>query len=213
MYEWRELKLHALGGNSPKGMGPAPKCSQNKPMSSAFGQRLARHRQALGESQLAFGQRLGLSQKQVSQFERGLVAPSLSTVQRLCNKLELAEFQAESLLLSAGYSVQPPRPRPGTNAVDQATRQLLARHEPFPAVVVDLQQNLIESNQAFARLLDRELGGDYWATTCGTGPRNLLRLGLHPAGMFPKMRDPVAWCPLTSAVCGAKLATTPQSRH
>jgi len=64
---------------------------------------------------------------------------------------------------------------------------VLTGHEPYPAIAVDRHWTLIEANRAFRPLLD------------GVAPRlleppvNVLRLGLHPEGLAPRILNFREW--------------------
>ena len=69
----------------------------------------------------------------------------------------------------------------------QAIDQVLAGHEPYPALAVDRHWTLIASNAATGRLLT---GVD---ATLLRPPVNVLRLSLHPAGLAPRTANLAEW--------------------
>ncbi|SFF22021.1 hypothetical protein SAMN04488120_1018 [Fontimonas thermophila] len=75
--------------------------------------------------------------------------------------------------------------------VNAALDLLLRHHEPYPAIVVDRAWNLVLANAAMDRLLG--VAGDAearWRAVCGEGPRNILKLSLHPQGLRPLIANP-----------------------
>jgi MmyB-like transcription regulator ligand binding domain len=67
-----------------------------------------------------------------------------------------------------------------------ALAHLLEGHEPYPAVVLDRYGDVLMANRAIGVLLD------------GVDPAlrerpNAYRLGLHPRGLLPLLREPRAW--------------------
>lgn len=54
------------------------------------GERIKRRREQLGLSQEELAARVGTSQKQISQYERGMVEPSTATVYLLSRELEVS---------------------------------------------------------------------------------------------------------------------------
>jgi hypothetical protein len=103
---------------------------------------------------------------------------------RLAEQLGMPLREQNRLLLAAGYApVFPARPLdyPALAAALQAIERVLAGHESHPAIAVDRHWTLITANRAFGPLLD------------GVAPRlleppvNVLRLGLHPEGLAPRI--------------------------
>jgi hypothetical protein len=71
--------------------------------------------------------------------------------------------------------------------VRAALGQVLAGHEPYPAVVVDRAWNLVDANAAVAALV---AGAD---PALLAPPANVLRLSLHPDGMAPRIANLGEW--------------------
>ena len=70
-------------------------------------------------------------------------------VLRLAEHLEIQLRERNGLLLAAGYAplyAESALDSPQLAAVQAALRQVLAAHEPYPAVVVDRHWNLVEAN-------------------------------------------------------------------
>ena len=73
------------------------------------------------------------------------------------------------------------------SAVHDAIERVLAAHEPFPAVVIDGQWELIAANRAVALLTEG------CAPALLEPPVNVLRLTLHPDGMAPRVANLPEW--------------------
>ena len=74
------------------------------------------------------------------------------------------------------------------SAADQvvALDLLLTHHEPYPALVVDSEWNLVMANAGVAALFSL-LGdmGEVWQRVCPDGPPNVLKMTFHAAGLRP----------------------------
>lgn len=69
----------------------------------------------------------------------------------------------------------------------EAVRRLLVAHEPFPAVAIDRQWNLLDANAGIA-LFTGEVERELLAQ-----PVNVLRLSLHPNGLAPRIVNLFEW--------------------
>ncbi|HXF46239.1 MAG TPA: transcriptional regulator, partial [Burkholderiaceae bacterium] len=90
----------------------------------------------------------------------------------------------------AGFAPLYPQRRlddPALAAARAAVEQLLAAHEPYPALAVDRHWTLLAANRAVQRLL---VGVD---ATLLEPPVNVLRLSLHPAGLAPRILNLAEW--------------------
>jgi hypothetical protein len=107
-----------------------------------------------------------------------------------------ARTARRKLVFDSSVEVDAPlRPRlPGTAidapemaAVRQTLQQLLAGHEPFPAVIVDRGWNLVLANASTA-VFTEGLSGQLIAP-----PLNVLRASLHPEGLAPRILNFAEW--------------------
>lgn len=141
-------------------------------------------------SQLDLACEADISSRHLSFVETGRARPSRSLVLRLGEVLELPLRERNRLLLSAGYAPAYPERDLDDVSMQQARgvlQQVLAGHEPFPALVVDRHWNLVLANQAASlllRLIDPELLQP---------PLNVLRLSLHPRGLAPHVINLAEW--------------------
>ena len=93
-------------------------------------------------------------------------------------------------MLAGGYAPAYPEhdlTAPALSSVLDALRALLDGHEPYPAVVVDAEWNLVDANSAVALLTEGA------APELLEPPINALRLALHPKGMAPRIRNLAQW--------------------
>lgn len=141
-------------------------------------------------SQLDLAVRAEISTRHLSFVETGRSAPSRDMVLHLTEELDVPLRERNHLLLAAGYAPVYAEHRldaPALSAVRDALRQMLAGHEPYPAVVADRGWHLVESN-ASAALFTAGAGAELL-----TPPVNLLRLALHPAGLAPSIVNLGEW--------------------
>jgi transcriptional regulator with XRE-family HTH domain len=155
-----------------------------------FGELLRRWRQDRGVSQLALASDADVSPRHLSFVETGRSAPSRGLVLRLAEHLEIPLRGRNELLLAAGFAPEFSESKldaPGLSMVRVAIRQLLTGHNPYPALVVDRDWNLVEANASTDVLIEDvpdELAG---------GPFNVLRYSLHPAGLAPRILNLEQW--------------------
>ncbi len=161
-------------------------------MSSAppVGRYLREWRQRRRMSQLDLACEAEISTKHLSFLETGRALPSRAMVLHLAERLEVPLRDRNVLLSAAGYApVFPERPLddPALLAARQAIDLVLAGHEPYPALAVDRHWTLVAANAATHRLL---AGLD---AALLQPPINVLRLGLHPAGLAPRTANLPEW--------------------
>lgn len=158
-----------------------------------FGAVLRDNRRARRLSQLDLALQADVSQRHLSFLESGRAQPSRDMVLQLAGTLDLPLRERNRLLHAAGYAgvyAQRPLEAPDMLPVMQALQTLLHHHEPFPAVVVDRAWNVLQMNRVAPKLFGL-LGLDdaMWQRVCGDGPRNLLKLTLHPDGVRPYLAN------------------------
>jgi transcriptional regulator with XRE-family HTH domain len=132
----------------------------------------------------------GISTRHLSFVETGRSAPSREMVLLLAKRLDLPLRERNQLLLSAGYAPvysESPLNGPQLAAVRAAVRQVLRGHEPYPAMVVDRSWNLVDANAGVALLTNGV------ARHLLTPPVNVLRVGLHPEGLAPRVINLGEW--------------------
>lgn len=141
-------------------------------------------------SQLDLACEAGVSTRHLSFIETGRAAPSRDMLLRIAEFLEVPLRERNRMLLAAGFA---PAYRatslndPSFEAARAAIRTLLAAHEPYPAIAVDGQWNLVEANRPMALFLE---GID---PSILVPPVNVLRASLHPKGLGPRILNFEEW--------------------
>jgi transcriptional regulator with XRE-family HTH domain len=162
-------------------------------VATPFGSLLKAWRAARRYSQLELASETGVSQRHLSFLESGRANPSRDMVVHLAQVLRVPLRERNDLLVAAGFApLYPERALDGTGmaAIRQALETTLRHHEPFPALVVDRQWNVVMHNAAVDRLVGL-LGppARVWKKVDPSGRRNLMRLTLHPQGLQPLVVD------------------------
>jgi transcriptional regulator with XRE-family HTH domain len=154
------------------------------------GQHIREWRQRRRMSQLDLALEASISSKHLSFVETGRARPSRDMILLLSERLDIPLREQNILLVSAGYAaVFPERPLddPALAVAREAVELVLAGHEPYPALAVDRHWQLVAANKAVAPLLD---GAD---PSLLEPPVNVLRLGLHPDGVAPRIVNLAEW--------------------
>jgi transcriptional regulator with XRE-family HTH domain len=155
--------------------------------SPSFSSHLRAFRKQARRSQMALALEAGVSQRHLSFLESGRAKPGRAVVEKLARALELPAPSANALMESAGFAALFPA-YAWTDEVmapiRQAADELLMRHAPYPAILIDASANVIKSNPAFDAALSLiDTPERLWKRSHPKGePRNLLRLSLHPEG-------------------------------
>lgn len=141
---------------------------------------LRRWRQHRRLSQLDLALRAETSARHLSFVETGRAQPDRTLLLRLAEQLEIPQRERNTLLVAAGYAPVFVESTYGAGCLE-AVRAMIARlfraHEPFPALALDADGNVVTMNGG-ARLLAREL-----PEHLRQPPVNLMRLALHPDGL------------------------------
>ena len=154
------------------------------------GELLRDWRQRRRLSQLDLSNEAEVSARHLSFLETGRARPSREMVLHLAEQLEIPLRERNELLLAAGYAPVYGRRSlddPDMAAVRAALDLVLAAYEPYPAVVVDRGWHLVAGNRSIALLTDGV------APELLEPPVNVLRLGLHPRGLAPRILNLPQW--------------------
>src|SRR4051794_9082163 len=154
------------------------------------GDMLREWRQRRRMSQLDLACEADISTKHLSFVETGRSSPSRDMLLHLADRLEVPLRDRNLLLTAAGYAPifrERPLDDPALAAARSSIDAVLAGHEPNPALAVDRHWTLVAANQALQRLI---AGSD---PTLMRPPMNALRLGLHPAGLAPRIVNLLQW--------------------
>jgi transcriptional regulator with XRE-family HTH domain len=161
-----------------------------QPLQRPVGELLRQWRERRRLSQLDLALQAEISTRHLSFLETGRSRPSRDMVLRLAEQLEVPLRERNHLLLAGGYAPafgQTALDAPQMASVRAALRQVLAGHEPYPAVVVDRAWNLVDANGA-VNLLVGQAEPELLAP-----PVNVLRVSLHPDGMASRIVNLGEW--------------------
>lgn len=162
----------------------------NPSASLPVGVLLREWRQRRHLSQLDLAGDAEVSTRHLSYVETGRALPSREMVLRLANRLEVPLRERNRLLTAAGYApmfAERTLDDPALQSAREAIELVLKGHEPYPALAVDRHWTLVSHNRAVPPLLqgvDAELLKP---------PLNVLRLGLHPNGLAPRIVNLGQW--------------------
>jgi transcriptional regulator with XRE-family HTH domain len=141
-------------------------------------------------SQLDLALEAEISARHLSFVETGRAQPSRDMVLHLAERLEVPLRERNILLVAAGFApVFPERPLddPAMRLARSAVDQVLAGHEPYPALAVDRHWTLVAYNRSVMPLLQGIDPGLVQA------PVNVMRLSLHPQGLAPRIINLPEW--------------------
>ena len=147
-------------------------------------------RQRRRMSQLDLALEAQISARHLSFVETGRSQPSRETLLNLAERLNVPLRERNVLLTSAGYApvyAERPMEDAALAAARTAVDMVLKGHEPYPAIAVNRQWELVASNAALAPLLS---GAD---PKLLEPPVNVLRLSLHPEGLAPRISNLAEW--------------------
>lgn len=143
-----------------------------------------RHRRGLSQLDLAI--QAEVSARHVSFVETGRTIPSSPMVLRLAEQLGVPLRERNRLLVAAGHAPvvrERPLEDPHLASARNVLERILRGHEPYPALVVDRRWNLLFANAAIDVFLEDV---EEWLLR---PPVNMMRLGLHPGGFAPRLRN------------------------
>jgi transcriptional regulator with XRE-family HTH domain len=142
-----------------------------------------RSRRRLSQMELALD--ADVSARHLSFVETGRSKPSRELVLQLADHLEVPLRERNALLLAAGYAPaygERPLGDEVMAPVRDALELRLKGHEPFPAVAVDRQWELVSANAPASALLSEGIAPELLEP-----PVNTLRVSLHPGGLAPRI--------------------------
>jgi transcriptional regulator with XRE-family HTH domain len=154
---------------------------------SGVGDLLRGWRQRRRLSQLDLSVEAEVSARHLSFVETGRSRPSRELVLHLAEHLEVPLRERNSLLLAAGYSpayTERSLEDGEMDPVREVLDRILNGHEPYPAVIVDRGWDLVSANTSALTLFTEGV-----AAPLLEPPINVYRLGLHPDGLAPRVRN------------------------
>ena len=144
-------------------------------------------RKARHLSQLALATEAEISPRHLCFVETGRARPSREMILLLASALDVPLRERNAMLLAGGFApVYSERglDAPELAAVRGALDAILDQQEPFPAVVMNRQWDIIATNRAAPRFFGYLLGG------AAPDPRpNVLRMMLGPGAMRPHVAN------------------------
>ena len=153
------------------------------PVRRPFGLLLKEWRRVRRKSQLTVALEADISPRHLSFVESGRSVPSREMVQKLTESLDVPLRERNALLVAAGYAPMYAEGALESSELTQIRRaltRLLDHQEPYPAVVLDRQWNVLQSNRAAPRLF-----AHFMEPARLPEPTNLLRTMFDPAGLRP----------------------------
>jgi len=153
------------------------------PATHGFGRLLRQWRTTRHMSQLALATDAGISARHLSFLETGRAQPSREMVQLLAGMLDVPLGERNALLMSAGYAPiygERPLGAPELEPVRRALEFIMRQQEPYPALVLDGQWNMVMRNVASKRIFDLFRG-----PSRDDEPINVMRTVFHPNGLRP----------------------------
>ncbi len=137
---------------------PMAKTRSNTP----FGPLLRQWRTGRSMSQLMLSVAAKTTARHVSFLETGRSRPTESMVIRLCEALEVPLRERNRMLGAAGLAplyAEEPFDAPRYERARAAVSRLLSVHDPYPAILVHQDGNVISTNAGAARLFGTDLEG------------------------------------------------------
>lgn len=131
-------------------------------MQKGFGNALREWRKRRRVSQLELALDAGVSARHVAFMETGRSKPSQAMVEQLIVALDVPHRDRNDLLLAAGFAPSYARTaidHPRMAVLREGLADLMRKHDPSPALLLDWQWNLVDQNRA-AGLLLKLVGGD-----------------------------------------------------
>jgi transcriptional regulator with XRE-family HTH domain len=141
-------------------------------------------------SQLELADEANISTRHLSFVETGRAAPSRELLLRLFERLHVPLRARNTVLMAGGYAPMYSEftlEHPSLRSARAVIEQVVKSHEPYPALVVDRNWNLIFAN-ATTHLLLNLASPELTAPPC-----NVLRVALHPRGLAPYIRNLPLW--------------------
>jgi transcriptional regulator with XRE-family HTH domain len=158
-----------------------------------FGPLLRQWRDLRKRSQLDLALEAGVSQRHLSFLESSRAQPSRDMVLQLAEVLDVPLRERNLWLHAAGFAPlfqQRTLQDEDMTAVREALNLTLTHHEPYPAMVVNRQWDMLMCNapaDRFVALLGQP--HEVWQRVDESGGRNVMRMTFHPQGMQPRLRN------------------------
>jgi transcriptional regulator with XRE-family HTH domain len=156
-------------------------------------------------SQLDLALSVGVSTRHLSFVETGKARPSPELVLAIAEHLDVPLRERNTMLLAAGYAPRyqhTPLDDEALSTVRSTLGELIGAHDPYPAVVVDRQWDLVMANSgAMALVADV-------APHLLEPPINVYRATLHPDGLAGRIVNLDEWAHHLLATLHSQVAIT-----
>jgi transcriptional regulator with XRE-family HTH domain len=155
-------------------------------MKSGFGSILSEWRAVRRLSQLDLALVAGISQRHISFVESGRAKPSRDMIFKLADGLDLPLRARNALFLTAGFAPVYPERRLDLSEMKAArgALELILKHqEPYPAIVMDANWNIVMRNEAASRILAYCVGVDTLRALFPDGVINFMEMMFAPDGL------------------------------
>jgi len=149
---------------------------------SSFGELLRHWRRVRRFSQLELAMQADISSKHVSFLETGRNRPSRDMILRLTQAMDLPLRDRNLLLNAAGFTAayaESDLDSPLIGQAGEALSRILEKQEPYPAIVLDAQWNLVKQNRGAA------LFGRMFLPAAPQPGSNALEMLFSPEGLQP----------------------------
>jgi transcriptional regulator with XRE-family HTH domain len=193
----RQLPVRSLKRVCFKGDTAAMTCVENISIRHGealpFGQLLRQWRGLRKRAQLDLALEAGVSQRHLSFLESSRAQPSRDMVLQLAEVLDVPLRERNLWLHSAGFAPifqQRALQDDDMAAVLEAVTLTIKHHEPYPAMVVNRQWDMLMCNapaERFVALLGQP--DEVWLRVDESGSRNVMRMTFHPQGMQPRLKN------------------------
>jgi transcriptional regulator with XRE-family HTH domain len=161
-------------------------------MKTGFGSMLSEWRATRRLSQLDLALLTGVSQRHISFVESGRAQPSRDIVFKLADGLDLPLRARNDIFLAAGYApAYPERHLDLTEmkAARDALELILTHHEPYPAIVMDANWNIVMQNGGSTRIIACCLDGGAIRALSPDGQLNFMQLMFSTNGLRPNIMN------------------------
>lgn len=176
---------------------------------NALGNALKAGRQMRELSQLELSVEAGISQRHIGFIEVGRARPSRALLIRLLDHLEASPSLRNAALFHAGYPPEGLADSAAASALDEAMRQMVDAHFPFPAVVFDAHWHAIRVSAGAwwlgAQVMPAVWNPDIW-------PLDMIAAIASPDGFLSKAKDPKMLASALLAQIEAEAWATPSLR-
>ncbi len=155
---------------------------------NTFGKQLRYWRKAKGFSQLELATEANVSSKHISFLETGRSLASREMVLLLGGTLDISLRRRNELLTAAGFAesfTRMPIHQKEMQEIKHALDLMLDKHDPYPAIVIDWDWNVLQKNQGY------EILSHAIRSQCPVFPdtNNIVELIFDPDGFKPFIRN------------------------